>query len=133
MAPTLYTCKATIKEFEAPAVVGADGMQVHFDLNNVAPGELIRLRGGTPMLIDCRRVTGYIRSDGQMYDRPAVSAAPFDLSDPGNLGVRLLANDANLDRTVSYTVSFEYVWEGRTEVYNTITSSAPSSDSIVNL
>ena len=108
-------------------------MRVHFDLD-ISRGELLRWTGATPMLIDSKRITGYIRSDGQMYDTAAVSTAPFDLSDPGSVGVRLLATDnAHFDHTIAYIASFEYVWEGRTEVYSTIRTVAPTSDIVVNL
>ena len=131
----LYTIRATINDFQSPALVGADGTHVHFDLN-ILPGQLLALTGANPALIDYKRVTGYIRSDGNMYDTPAVSAAPFDLTDPGNLGVRLLANDPdlNLNPGISYRVSFEQIWEGRAEVYRSFnTPVAPAADTVVNL
>lgn len=133
----MLTMRANILEFTSPTLTGAIGMHVHFDLN-IDPGDLIRVTGTDPALIDYKRVTGYIRSDGKMYDTPAVSAAPFDVSDPGNLGVRLLANDPAFgllpDRGISYTVHFEQIWQGRTE---TITSWStpvlPGYDATLNL
>lgn len=127
--------RGTFNRYDQGGLAGADGMVVHFDLN-IRDGDLLRLSGSEPMLIEYRRVTGYVRSDGRMYDTPAPSAAPFDLSDPGSLGVRLLANDANYHLSVglSYTVTIEYIWEGRTEVYRQFcTPQAPTTDLTINL
>lgn len=133
--PIQFTMLAEINDFQAPALVGATGMHVHFDLN-IAADDLVRVTGENPMLIAFKRVTGYIRSDGNMYDTPAVSAAPFDLDDPGEQGVRLLANDPDfhVDPGISYRVSFEQIWNGRQEIFRSFdTPIAPSVDTTVEL
>lgn len=133
--PTLFTMHANVSDFIAPDLVAAEGMHVHFDLN-IEAGALLRSLGTTPALVDFRRAVGYIRSDGRMYDTRAVSSAPFDLENPGNLGVRLLANDPDfgLDPGVSYRVRFERVWQGRAELIASFyTPVAPSVDTEVNL
>lgn len=133
--PTLFTIYASMTDYVAPNFVPSDGMHVHFDLN-IEPGQLLRLLGSSPELITFQRAVGYIRSDGRMYDTPAVSAAPFDLDDPGTVGVRLLANDPdlNLDPGVSYQVRFERIWQGRKEFISSFyTPVVPSVDTAVNL
>lgn len=133
--PVLFTMHADAYDFEAPDLVGAAGLQIHFDLN-VNIGTLIVDDTIRPSLVAYRRVVGYIRSDGRMYDTEAVSAAPYDLEDPGSLGVRLLGNDPdlNLDGDVTYRVSgFRYIDGSKTVFGPYETTSVPSTDIAVNL
>lgn len=135
--PTFFTMNADVSDFTNGALVGKDGMRIHFELN-VKVGDFMTATGGArPALIDAsRRITGYIRSDGRMYDTPSISAKPFDLDDPGNLGVRLLAssNDLNAPGGVTYKVTFEQVINGLNTFYRSfVTSVVPTSDVSVNL
>lgn len=85
------------------------GLEIHFDLD-ITPGEFIAATDDPrPPLIDSERITGFIRSDGRMYDTAAVRAAPYDIDDDGELGVELLSDDPdlNLENSVSYLVSAE--------------------------
>lgn len=131
----LFTMRARITDFESPNFVGATGMRVHFDLN-IRPGDFVRDTGGSLMLFNYRRTTGYIRSDGNMYNREATSAAPYDLTDPGELGVRLPASDPALllDPGLTYRVTLEHIWRGRHETIRSFdTPVVPATDTIVHL
>lgn len=132
---TFFTMHADILDFTNGNLVGKDSMRVHFDLN-VKPGDFVISTGDTrPSLIDVgKTITGYIRSNGRMYDKPSISAAPYDLSDTGNLGVRLLASTPDLNIAVSYRVTFEQVINGVNVVYRSfVTSTVPDDDVAVNL
>lgn len=92
--PTWFTVDGDLNEFLGSGkLVAMAGVQVRFDMY-LNDGDLLRMTGGPrPVVLTAsRRIAGYIRSDGRMYDKEAVSAAPFDLEDPGQLGVRLVAN-----------------------------------------
>ena len=134
MPPILFTMHARVHDFESPNYVGADGMRIHFDLN-IAAQDSLRIPGGaTPGIIRYRRTTGHIRSDGRMYNSPGQSAAPYDVSDPGTLGVRLPASDPALGLDLTYRVTMEHNWRGRPEVLRTFdTPVAPATDTTVDL
>lgn len=100
---------ADADSFTRLGFVGKTGLEIHFALA-ITAGEFMSVSDFVrPTLLDSERITGYIRSDGRMYDTAAVRAAPYDLQDPGELGVELLSNDPdlNLENEVSYDVSFE--------------------------
>ena len=121
---------------ESGLVTGMSGLEIHFDFN-VGDREWMRLTSPPrPSLLTTRRITGYIRSDGRMYDTPAVSAIPYDVEDPGELGVRLPANDPdlNLSNDVTYYVSGEGEFDGRPwSFYPFYTPAVPSTDTSVEL
>ena len=133
--PTLFTMNADVNDFISPELVGASGLRIYFDLNVtdglLSVGDTVR-----PSLLAYRRVIGHIRSDGRMYDKPAVSAAPYDLEDPGALGVRLLANDPdlNLSDDLTYKVSgYRYIKGDQVAFGPYETLAVPSTDVAVNL
>ncbi|MFM8798743.1 MAG: hypothetical protein ACKODT_07285 [Fluviibacter sp.] len=135
--PTFFTMNADVSDFTNGLLTGKDGMRIHFEMN-IKQGDMLTATGGTrPALIDAsRKITGFIRSDGRMYDTPSISAKPFDLTDAGNLGVRLLASttDLNSPGGVTYKVTFEQVINGLNTVYRSFTTSVvPSTDVTVNL
>lgn len=102
--PTFVTMHADLNDFISPNIVGADGWEINFDL--VISGMLNLTETPRPSLLTYRRTTGYTRSDGRMYNKRARRAAPFDIEDAGELGVRLLASDVNYGPTViTYDVS----------------------------
>lgn len=93
--PTLFTVDGDLNAFVGSgAIAGMRGIQVHFEMILEDKGDLLRMTGGPrPVLLASQRpIIGYIRSDGRMYDTEAVSAVPYDLEDPGELGVKLVAN-----------------------------------------
>lgn len=100
------TITASIKGFVSPTLTGAAGMHVHLDPQSP---NLLRDDAG-PCLIDHKRVTGYIRSDGRMYDTAARSAPPNDVADPGRIGVTVLAG-------IAYTVTFEQPGDGTRQTF----------------
>lgn len=133
--PTLFTMNATISDFVAPDFIAPTGMSVHFTLN-IPPGDLLRLLGDAPQLVSFRQAVGYIRSDGRMWDRPAVSPSPLDLDDPGELGVRLLADDPNfqIQPGISYLVRIKRISRGRGQSLRSFyTPVVPSVDTPVDL
>lgn len=137
MATTFFTMHADASVLLVSGeFAGMAGVRIHFDLN-VADGEWLRLISPPrPTLLITRRITGYIRSDGRMYDTPAVSAVPYDIDDPGNLGVRLPANDPdlNLSNAVTYCVSGGGTIEGRPwSFYPFYTPAVPAIDTTVDL
>jgi hypothetical protein len=118
-APTEFTLNADIIRLVADtADVGADmdvvpitGLELYF-VPDLDPQRLLVANvTPRPQLVKLERVTGYIRSNGRMYDQPSVSAVPADVSDPGNVGVRLLASGAelNLAEPLTYQVSSNQV------------------------
>ena len=131
---TQFTMNADMKTFDGTGIAASTGAEIAFALE-IPAGEAIRVvESPRAWFLDSHRVVGYIRSDGRMYDRRAVSAAPFDLNDPGNIGVRLIANtDALQVETVSYRASIQHVVDGRTIVHKSWTFTAPSSDITVDL
>jgi hypothetical protein len=133
---SFFTMNADLLNFVNGELVGKEGMRIHFEIP-VKDGDMLKASNSRPTLIDAsERVTGYIRSDGRMYDTPGVSAKPFDLSDPGNLGVRLLAStvDVNVPGGVTYKVTFEQVINGKNVVYRSFTTpEVPSTDTTVHL
>jgi len=133
---TLFTMNADVKTFDVTGTSGSNGVEVHFDMNICRGDMLILTEPPRATLIEYVRITGYIRSDGRMYDTPAVSAVPFDLADPGNIGVRLLANDPdfNLSTPISYRVTFGSVRNGKLTVYRSWdTPAVPTMDTTVDL
>lgn len=134
--PNFFTMNADVVDFVNGALVGKEGMRIHFDMN-IRAGDLLTADDTTrPSLIDgSRRITGYIRSDGRMYDTPALTAAPFDITDPGTLGLRLLASDTDLNTTgLTYRVTFEQVINGKNIMYREFTTTAvPATDTTVDL
>lgn len=109
---------ADASTFGPEGLVGKAGLRVDFDVN-LSPSDFLRVTGsGRSALVDYIRVSGFVRSDGRMYDTAAISSVPFDVDDPGELGVVLLADDPdlNLQNPISYRVSFEYLQDGRPEV-----------------
>lgn len=107
--PSTHRMHADVKTFNKFGFVAKTGMQIHFDLA-ITAGEFMSVSDFVrPALVDYERITGYIRSDGRMYDTPAKTAAPYDLNDPGELGVELLSNDPdlNLETDVAYHISLE--------------------------
>ncbi len=137
MALTMFTMNADAANLVASdTIAGLAGLKIHFDLNANSE-EWLRVTGGArPVLLTYKRITGYIRSDGRMYDRPATSPAPYDLNDAGELGVRLPANDPNLNllNDVSYYVSWEAEIDGQeASFYPFNTPAVPSTDTMVDL
>lgn len=132
--PTLFTMNADANDFIAGELKGAGGLKIHFDIAfrgwlNV--GDTVR-----PSMLNFKRVTGYVRSDGRMYDTAPVSAAPFDINDPGTFGVRLPANDPDLHlpADVTYNVSGSRLVAGKAVPFTTFnTGPVPSTDVAVNL
>lgn len=137
MALTMFTMNADAANLVASgSIEGISGLQAHFELNANAD-EWLRVTGGArPLMLTFKRITGYFRSDGRMYDQPATSPAPYDIDDPGTLGVRLPANDPNLNllNDVSYYVSWEAEIDGQAaSFYPFNTPAVPSIDTTVDL
>lgn len=133
----MFTMHADAQNFVGSGdIEGMAGLEIHFDLN-VTNGAWMRVSGGPRMvLLQSERVTGYVRSNGRMYDTVATSAVPFDVADPGALGVRLIANDPNLNLVgdVSYRVSGNAILRGRPwAFYSFNTPAVPSVDTTVDL
>lgn len=95
---TRFTLHADIMDFMESDDEPIDGLEVYFDVN-ITRGEFLAFDAEPrPTLIRPSRVTGYIHSDGRMYD--AASG--------GNLGVRLIAHSEDLlmiDSDLQYQVS----------------------------
>ncbi|OYN81786.1 hypothetical protein [Mycolicibacterium sphagni] len=125
---------ADINDFVAGAFTGAAGAKIIFTLN---VGGLVKVTDTERIsLLSVKPVVGYIRSDGRMYDSPAISASPFDVGDPGKLGVRLLANAATFlyPGDVSYhVVGYRLVDGVMTKFIEFYTGAVPASDSAANL
>lgn len=135
--PTLFTMNADVNDFLSPNLSAASELQIHFDLN-ITTGAFLKVDDTVrPSLMAYTRVIGYIRSDGRMYDTEAVSAAPYDLEDPGNLGVRLLGDDPDLnlgEDHVTYTVrGFRTVYGKRVQFGPYETIPVPATDISVHL
>jgi hypothetical protein len=132
--PTQFTMNADVKTFGANGIAAPTGASVVFDLD-IPAGDVVRVvESPRSWFLESHRITGYIRSDGRMYDTPAVSAVPFDLTDPGNIGVRLLANTTALQiAKVSYRVTIQHIQDGRTSIRKAWAFTAPSSDITVDL
>jgi len=128
--PVLFTMNADISRFDVTGLSADLGVHIRFAVNG---GPVLRvLESPRARLVYAQTVTGYIRSDGRMYDRPAVSAAPFDLTDPGSLGVRLLAAHSSVQANpLTYRVTLTY-GDG-TPITNWDTPAVPSSDTTVDL
>ena len=127
---------ADFLKFDVAGVAANPGVEIRFNVN--MPDGPVRVLESPRawVLVEVNTVTGYIRSDGRMWDRRAVSAAPFDLDDPGNLGVRLLANDSDFQiaTPITYRVTVSRMQDGRAipvMIWNT--PAAPSTDTAVNL
>jgi len=131
---TLFTMNADVKMFGDDGISASTGAHVVFDLD-IARGEVVRVvESPRSWFLESHRITGYIRSDGRMYDTPAVSAVPFDLADPGNIGVRLLASTSALQMSrVAYRVTIQHTQDGKLLTYKTWTFVPPSSDITVDL
>ncbi|MCG7592374.1 hypothetical protein [Mycobacterium sp. PSTR-4-N] len=131
MPPIMFTAHADLKTVVGSgAVAGLAGTQFRFDLVIDPKGMLRYELAPRPLLLPwTRRVTGYIRSDGQMYDIEAVSAAPYDLEDPGTLGVKLPANDPTLELDrLQYRLTVVASHAGRTLPLQDIYFDAPHDD-----
>ncbi|MCX2931421.1 Ig domain-containing protein [Mycobacterium sp. CVI_P3] len=113
---TTFRMHADAETYNQDGFVAKVGMEIHFDLQ-ITPGEFMRVSDDLrPVLLDHERITGYIRSDGRMYDKRALRSAPYDLQDPGELGVELLSNSPylNLESDVTYRVTPEMPGERTT-------------------
>ena len=109
---TLFTMNADIFDFIDGNMVAPEGMLIFFDL--AIDGDWLKVsEGPRASLVQWNRTIGYIRSDGRMYDTPAVTSPPEDVDDPGGLGVRLLANDIDILGEVTYNVSGLRLVSGR--------------------
>lgn len=133
----MFTMNADALNFVAPGVLeGMAGLELHFDLN-IPAGYWLQLTGGArPLMLRVTRTTGYIRSDGRMYDTPAISPIPYDIADPGELGVRLLANDPalHLVEDVTYHVTGGGVLQGEQPwAFAPFDTGVPSVDTPVDL
>jgi lysophospholipase L1-like esterase len=144
-APTEFTMNADVLDLLPDSadsgpdldISGLAGLQIYFDAN-VASGTLLQADiTPRPVLLKPERITGYIRSNGRMYDQLATSVAPADLTDPGNIGVRMLANGAelNLETALSYKVSTNRVVlpNGKKWALVPYSVPVPSTDTTVDL
>lgn len=129
--PIWFTAHADFKSVTGSGSLdGLVGTQFQFDVV-INPSDMMHYEiSPRPLLVPkTRKVAGFIRSDGQMYDTEAVSAAPYDLDDPGQLGVRLLANDPalELDR-LQYLVTVVARDQGQSLPLDEFYFDAPSDD-----
>ncbi|AQT81952.1 hypothetical protein B1R94_25895 [Mycolicibacterium litorale] len=101
--PATHRMHADVETFTQLGFVAKTGLEIHFDLT-IKPGDFMAVSDDVrPTLLDFERITGYIRSDGRMYDTRAKRAAPYDLQDPGQLGVELLSDDPDLHLATELT------------------------------
>lgn len=129
--PIWFTAHADFKSVTGSGSLdGLVGAQFQFDVV-IDPSDMMRYEiSPRPLLVPkTHKVAGFIRSDGQMYDTEAVSAAPYDLDDPGQLGVRLQANDPalELDR-LQYLVTVVARDQGQLLPLDEFYFDAPSDD-----
>ena len=133
--PTQFTMNADVHTFIQDTVdVGADSdtpglvMEIYFD-PNIKPGDWLKVEGSPPWLLKPQRITGYIRTDGKMYD--ALTG--------GNLGVRLLANSAELnldpETPLTYRVSGSRITlaNGRKWTFTAFNVPLPATDTTTEL
>ena len=129
--PVLFTMNADLSIFDVAGLSADLGVHIRFVLNG---DPMLRVvESPRARLVYAQPVTGYIRSDGRMYDRPAVSAAPFDLTDPGNLGVRLLAAHSSVQRSAPLTYRVTLTRGDGSAITRWDTPAVPSSDTTVDL
>lgn len=132
--PIWFTAHADMKTVVGSGLLkGLVGAQFRFEVVIDPAGMLRYETAPRPLLVPItRRVTGYIRSDGQMWDTEAVSAAPYDLEDPGQLGVQLLSNDPALEvERLQYRVTIVADDAGQTLPLDSFYFDAPSDDRTV--
>lgn len=127
--PSTFRMHADVETYNPDGFAPKVGMEIHFDLE-IDPGEFMRVSDLVrPTLLDHQTITGYIRSDGRMYDKRPLRAAPHDLDDPGVLGVELLSDDPdlNLESPVTYRVS-PLAADGRTPFNPFYITELPTDD-----